>query len=601
MNNVELTYIDSESPGDCGGVNTTRTWTATDNCGNTTTASQTISMTDSEPPVIENIPGLMAIECPNLPAFTEPSVTDNCDENPVITYLDQETQDDCTLTIARTWIATDACGNSSTKLQLYQIDDTTAPEWTETVEDITIDCTDQIPGYLTPEAVDACDEEVYITYEDEVGANGCAGNAIERTWIAVDECGNQITLIQHITLRDDEAPVFEDTPQNITVDCNDNLNDFETPEVTDNCDDNVELTFEDSGDNDVCTGIGVTRTWTATDNCGNSTTIQQTIFKVDNQPPVISGVGDDINAACGGSGNFSSPTATDDCDDDVELTFEDVEVPGGCSGTNITRIWTAVDDCENSSTASQTLYFEDDENPVFMGMPGLISVDCPMDPEFTEPTVLDNCDDDVSITYADQITTNDCEVSIIRTWTATDNCENSATTMQIIQVVDDKAPIFTTVLEDISVDCSQNGSPQFDEPEGYDECSDNVELTYEDEILGSGCDDGMRRTWTIKDPCGNSASISQTIYLSDQFPPVIEGVGNDMTVECDGSLDFDVATATDNCDTDVEIDFQDVTHDEDDCQNRRTTRTWTATDDCGNISTISQTIFRLDTEAPNIY
>ena len=44
-------------------------------------------------------------------------------------------------TIARTWTATDACGNTSTCLQTITIEDSTPPAFTICAADITIECT----------------------------------------------------------------------------------------------------------------------------------------------------------------------------------------------------------------------------------------------------------------------------------------------------------------------------------------------------------------------------------------------------------------------------------------------------------------------------
>ena len=96
--------------------------------------------------------------------------------------------------------------------------------------------------------------------------------------------------------------------------------------------------------------VKVMRTWTATDDCNNSSTAVQIVFIVDSEAPIISGVGPDMTIDCNDVNEdfFSDPTATDNCDDDVLLTFEDFhEVI--CAGYNVTRVWTAIDDCGNSS------------------------------------------------------------------------------------------------------------------------------------------------------------------------------------------------------------------------------------------------------------
>ena len=67
------------TPGDCAGeYSVTRTWTATDACGNTSTASQTINVIDVTAPVIAALPGPRTIECPATPVFATATATDAC-------------------------------------------------------------------------------------------------------------------------------------------------------------------------------------------------------------------------------------------------------------------------------------------------------------------------------------------------------------------------------------------------------------------------------------------------------------------------------------------------------------------------------------------
>ncbi|WP_296378261.1 hypothetical protein, partial [Winogradskyella sp.] len=63
---------------------------------------------------------------------------------------------------------------------------------------------------------------------------------------------------------------------------------------------------------------------------------------------------------------------------------------------------------------------------------------------------------------------------------------------------------------------------------------------------------------------------------------------------------FEQATATDACGSDFTLTFEDVTTNGDCAGEYSVTRTWTATDACGNASTATQTINVIDTDAPVI-
>ena len=56
---------------------------------------------------------------------------------------------------------------------------------------------------------------------DEEKINGnCEGNyTLIRTWTAEDACGNTTAKTQTITVVDEEAPIFTQTPSDITVSC----------------------------------------------------------------------------------------------------------------------------------------------------------------------------------------------------------------------------------------------------------------------------------------------------------------------------------------------------------------------------------------------
>ena len=112
--------------------------------------------------------------------------------------------------------------------------------------------------------------------------------------------------------------------------------------------------------------------WTATDVCGNESQCEQTINVIDNTPPQILNVPANESAACG---NIPAPptgavTATDNCDNNVNLVLTEETVPGACSnGFNLIRTWTATDACGNVSTATQTISVDDVEAPVLSQTP----------------------------------------------------------------------------------------------------------------------------------------------------------------------------------------------------------------------------------------
>ena len=123
---------------------TSALWTATDDCGNVESHTQIIYVIDTTPPVIDPFPISVFVECDEVDDLMV-TATDDCNEV-TITYEDVLFSGGCLGVIARTWIATDACGNVSTAEQYITVTDTTAPEIIGVGEGMDIDCADPIPA-----------------------------------------------------------------------------------------------------------------------------------------------------------------------------------------------------------------------------------------------------------------------------------------------------------------------------------------------------------------------------------------------------------------------------------------------------------------------
>src|SRR5690606_17682595 len=71
---VQITEI--TSPG-CP-YTVTRTWTATDECGNQSMATQVITVIDTTNPSLVGVPANATVECSNIPTASIVTATDNC-------------------------------------------------------------------------------------------------------------------------------------------------------------------------------------------------------------------------------------------------------------------------------------------------------------------------------------------------------------------------------------------------------------------------------------------------------------------------------------------------------------------------------------------
>jgi len=272
------TYMDSLSPGSCAGNYViTRHWSAADGCGGTATCDQIITVSDTTAPVISGVGPDGMVECPGMPSFSSPTASDSCDPEPALTFSDETSPGDCpqSYSVTRTWTATDACGNSSMASQTITVTDTTAPVISGVGSNGTVECPG-MPSFSTPSASDACDPAPSLTFNDETTPGPCPqAYSVTRTWTATDACGNSSMASQTITVTDTTAPVITCPPDVSVTGCCVAAG-IGTATATD-CGDviitsNAPATF--------CLGDTVV-TWTATDGCGNSSSCDQVVTVLD--------------------------------------------------------------------------------------------------------------------------------------------------------------------------------------------------------------------------------------------------------------------------------------------------------------------------------
>jgi ribosomal protein S26 len=286
-----VSFSEVRTDGNCADNYTlTRTWTATDRCGNSSSATQVITVVDTQAPMLSGVPGNTTVECNAVPAPAQPTATDNCDPAPQISFSEVRTNGNCAYnyTLTRTWTATDRCGNSSVQTQIVTVQDTQAPVITCPVNRV-VSCgpTTEDPAagqVLTPDlmgmptAVDNCDAAPAFTYVDQITSGICQQEfTVQRTWTATDLCGNSSTCVQTISVVDNQAPTGA-CPQGLSDLAS--LNDVPAPDpaavaanYTDNCSASVTATLSNSTTTGTaCQGYTVTYSYIISDGCGNTAT-----------------------------------------------------------------------------------------------------------------------------------------------------------------------------------------------------------------------------------------------------------------------------------------------------------------------------------------
>ena len=576
--NVTVSFADTVTPGTCAAESTIeRVWTATDDCGNASVCTQTLSIVDSDAPVI-TCPSDLILACTdstNTADTGTATAIDDCDTNVTVSFADTVTPGTCPAesTIERVWTATDDCGNSAVCTQTIDVVDSDAPVIT-CPSDLTLACTDSTntadTGVAT--AIDDCDTNVTVSFIDTVIPGTCpAERSIERVWTATDDCGNRAVCTQTIEVIDSDAPSIV-CPSDAVLGCLDSTNvaSLGTASAMDVCDTNVAISFTDTVTPGTCAAErSIERVWTATDDCGNASVCTQLIEVIDSDAPSIVCPADAV-LGCLDSTNVASlgtASAMDVCDTNVAVSFADTVTPGTCAAErSIERVWTATDDCGNRATCTQTIEVIDSDAP---------SIVCPSDAvlgcidstnvaSLGTASAMDVCDTNVAVSFADTVTPGTCpaERSIERVWTATDDCGNSATCTQLIEVIDSDAPSIVCPADAVLGCLDSTNVASLGTASAMDVCDTNVAVSFADTVTPGTCaaERSIERVWTATDDCGNSATCTQLIEVIDSDAPSIVCPA-DAVLGCLDSTNvasLGTASAMDVCDTNVAVSFADT-------------------------------------------
>jgi len=575
----------------------TRTWTATDLCNNVAESDQIIVNTsDTEAPTWDffpadtNVCNVASID----PLLGTPTAVDNCN---VTVELTDETSEliNCEFIVTRTWTASDDCGNSIVRAQtVVSQADLNGPTITLPPDVEGCNMADTSPaaaGVAT--AVDGC-STASVTWTDVTNTTGCAV-IITRTWSAVDGCDQISTADQIIMDVVDNAspPVITVADESYCIIGNGPAPDSAPATALDDCG-TATLTSTTASSVNGCIET-VTITWTATDACGNSDSVDQTIsIERDTSfgwdiSAAVDAMGCNLDTSSAAAGE---PVVSSDCG--VTATFADDVTTADCIDT-IVRTWTVIDICGGEYVHTQTLV-----SVVDTDAPGLVppadESGCNLDTSPGQPTVSDDCSE-VSVTHSDAVTTTDCTTTILRTWTATDACGNSTSAVQTIETVVDAQPPALAIPANvsgcgISTDAADTGTAT-----ATDACGTAV-ITSEDTVSQVGVVVTITRTWTAMDDCGNEAVDVQTIVnIDDNTPPVIDTPADIAGCNLFLTNAAALATASDNSGGNVTVSFSDTTN----ASGCIVTieRTWMAADECGNMSTSPQSIVNtLDLDPP---
>jgi hypothetical protein len=586
----------STEPLDCGYL-FIRTWFVTDDCGNMTSASQTITVLDNTPPQFDQFPVDITVSCGNVPEAesTAPSASDACSSF-TLEMTEVSLPGECPVVeiIQRTWTATDGCGNSVSETWTITVTDEQGPALFGVPEDQVLNCGEDVADAIVF-ATDDCTAEPVIGLSAVTNPLTC-GEEFVRTWTAIDGCGNATTAVQVILFTDTEAPVFTLIPENLEIQCGEEIPLSEVA-AGDNCSEVAVSMEEITGTG--CAG-GIERIYTATDGCGNSATVSQIITVIDNEPPFVTNFPGVITVSCDEVPDAQDVEIQffDECSD-FEVSTEEAIEEGFCPGQyQIIRTYTATDDCGNSTTAVLTIQVVDNDGPVFEGDFSDVQAECGVEVALPEFTVTDACSDISEINFSSELTETDCEITEVRVWTAVDGCGNISLITQTVTWLDTTDPVFQSLPENITIACG-DPMPELVIPIAIDACAGVVETLFAEEFDTTECGgEIITRVFRAFDPCGNEVIYAQDITVVDNEAPVVSGPAV-ADVLC-GAEDQIQITAFDACSNDITISWTDEeTAEQYGCAGTFN-RIYTVTDGCGNSTTFEQLTGVFDNDSPQI-
>ena len=551
---------------------TTVTWTALDAAGNTTTATQLVTVVDQMAP---------SITCPSGSPFTrnntaglcayisvgnefKPTATDNC-QTPTLTHNYNAWSNPSSLAGASfpvgntnvTWTATDAAGNTSTCVITVHVVDVQLPtiQSCPSSQTLTVgqyNCGSN-PNWTIPVATDNCSIASFTqTSGPSPNATLSVGN-YPVTYLAIDVNGNQSSCAFTVNVIGTSAPIVvcptSISNQNTNANnCYWTASSYIAPiQAIGNCPTTTWSILNPNGTTTTGSGSAIgyhfqpglsTLTYTVTDNANNAVSCSSTVQVVDLVVPTItapSAMTVNAGANCQASNVvLNTPTTADNCTVATVTNNAPTSFPLG--STTVT--WTVTDGAGNTATATQLITVVDNTAPV---------INCPS-ANFTANNTPNACGFTITGTAANVTASDNCTLASLThnysaapsnttlnganfpcgttqvIWTATDQAGNTTTCTRTIVITDTQAPVFSNCPANITIGtyAGCTSGPTWTAPTATDNCSNVTVAQTAGPASGTVLTPGTYTiVYTATDAAGNTATCSFTITVNNSSAPVV--------------------------------------------------------------------------------
>ncbi len=560
-----------------------RTWSVTDDAGNTGVCVQNIyfkratlndimlplNRDDVESPSLDCLDDPSDFSLTGAPSLAGMLLTNSTHCELLISSSDQVLPacSPNSVNILRTWTLLDECnGEFVVDVQLIKLKDKTPPVLSCPANLVVGTTSSTCGATINLPAASATDDCSSVTIvpswafgngygpfdEVPIGVHNVA-------YIAEDECGNKDTCQMTITVVDDVTPLAA-CAETLEISLTNIGTAILLPTAvnsasTDNCGidyfelsrDGVTFTPFLSFD---CTDIAASpipvhlRVY---DTAGNFSSCSSSIQVADNIYPLISCPAD-VTIACVEDyedlGLTGVATSTDNCSIDT-IYFTDQLNLNTCNTGSVERTWTTVDTEGNEQICTQWIYLEDTNPMTVQFPPEFISYTCGTSVEESitgSPIIMNGTCKDVGISHTDNffnLAAPAC-YTILRNWVVVEWCSfdpNSGTNegywtyTQIIRVLDNEAPVVDCP-ENITVEAYANdcaGTYVTIAPVTGMDCNPNLSITNNSPYAEEATADasgiypvGVHLVeYEVSDECGNISTCEIQVTVVDRTNPSV--------------------------------------------------------------------------------
>ena len=571
--NLNITFSDQPALSNTiGETIIQRTWAVSDDCDNTSSFVQLITLVDLIAPTPTCQDLTLQLDANGQATLTASQLnngsTDNCTAPIDLIFSASQTAFSCTnlngacsTIIPVTLRVEDGCGNIDSCIANVTLQDSVAPS--PSCQDLTLQLDANGQATLTASqlnngSTDNCTAPTALIFSASqttfscTDLNGACSTIIPVTLRVEDGCGNIDSCIANVTLQDSVAPSPNCQDLTLQLDANgqatltaSQLNNGST----DNCTSPTDLTFSASQTMFTCSDLNMTCdgsvlvTLTVTDECDNSATCIANVFIEDTIAPTPSCQDLTLQLDANGQATLTASQlnngSTDNCTAPTALIFSASQTTFSCTDLNgtcsmIIPVTLRVEDgCGNIDSCIANVTLQDNAVPAAICRDLTVQLDengrVTINPIDLNAGSTDNCTatNDLIFNASQTLFTCDdlnatCDGSIPVTLSVTDQCGNAATCVANVFVEDNRGPNFINCLGDFAVtldpgDCFFIYDFNI---EATDNCSSDVEIRQT-----AGPRSGVQLDHTTstffafeaEDACGN-ITLCQYNVTVNEFP-----------------------------------------------------------------------------------